>query len=308
MNDDTIDNQNPSNQNSSNQNPPIIPNDTDIPLPETEPQTVGIIAKPPATKDWQSLCILACGIGAVLWGIAAPVGAGWGLWDWKLGLGGLKWSFFLALGTMLLGVLYIWRGKRKGALNRTRRRPLLWLGTLIGAGYTLWIVSILLKAFSVPAIHDISTDLADPPKFAVLKERADNFDDIPGADDSDMRGLNPQQRWVMLHQKAYGDVRSVRISQPMDQVMAKAARLAKERGWTIASNVPVEGHLEATASTALFRFKDDIVLRVRPTQDGTGSIVDMRSVSRVGQSDIGVNAKRVRAFLADLSGTVTAAG
>lgn len=304
MNDDNLDNQNPS----------TVANDTNIPSSETdtetetEPQTVGIAAKPVVAKDWQSRFIFACGVGAVLWGVIAPVGAGWGLWDWKLGLGGLKWSFFLALGTMLLGALYIWRGKRKGALNRTRRRPLLWLGTLIGAGYTLWIVSILLKAFSVPAIHDISTDLADPPKFAVLKERADNFDDIPGADDNDMRGLNPQQRWVMLHQKAYGDVRSVRISQPMDQVMAKAARLATERGWTIASNVPVKGHLEATAATALFRFKDDIVLRVRPTQDGAGSIVDMRSVSRVGQSDIGVNAKRVRAFLADLSGTVTAAG
>jgi Protein of unknown function (DUF1499) len=298
MNDDNTDNNNAS----------VIPDDTGIPLSETETPNVEIVTKPAAAKDWQSFIILACGIGAVLWGIAAPVGAGWGLWDWKLGLGGLKWSFFLGLGTLLLGGLYIWRGKRKGAPNRTQRRPLLWLGTLIGAGYTLWIVSLLLKAFSVPAIHDISTDLADPPKFAVLKERADNFDDIPGADDSDMRGLNPQQRWVTLHQKAYGDVRSVRISQPTDQVMAKAARLAKERGWTIMANAPLEGHLEATATTALFRFKDDIVLRVRPTQDGAGSIVDMRSVSRVGQSDIGVNAKRVRAFLADLSGTVTAAG
>ena len=84
--------------------------------------------------------------------------------------------------------------------------------------------------------------------------------------------------------------------------------LAKERGWTVAADMPAEGRLVATATTALFRFKDDIVLRVRPTEDGRGSIVDMRSVSRVGQSDIGVNAKRVRKFLADLSGTVTAAG
>jgi uncharacterized protein (DUF1499 family) len=64
--------------------------------------------------------------------------------------------------------------------------------------------------------------------------------------------------------------------------------------------------LEATDRSALFRFKDDIVLRVRPTDTGEGSIVDMRSVSRVGVSDLGVNAKRVRSFLADLSGTVTA--
>jgi hypothetical protein len=261
-----------------------------------------IDAKPVNKRDWQSMLILAAGIGAVLWGLIAPLG--WGFWDWKAGLGGIKWSFFLGLGALLLGIFYIWRGKRKGR----PRRPLLWLGTLIGAAYTLWILSLLLKAFSVPAIHDISTDLADPPKFAVLVERADNFDNIPGAEDGDMRGLNPQQRWVTLHQKGYGDIRSVRISQPMDQVMAKASRLARERGWTIAADMPAEGRLEATATTAMFRFKDDIVLRVRPTEDRSGSIVDMRSVSRVGQSDIGVNAKRIRKFLADLSGTVSAAG
>ncbi|MGL5839140.1 MAG: DUF1499 domain-containing protein, partial [Sphingorhabdus sp.] len=52
-----------------------------------------------------------------------------------------------------------------------------------------------------------------------------------------------------------------------------------------------------------FRFKDDVVVRVRPTEDAKGSIVDMRSISRVGVSDLGMNAKRVRAFLADLTGT-----
>ena len=272
--------------------------------PQPDAKTAVIDAKSLNKRDWITIFVLALGIGAVLWGLIAPIGAGWGLWDWKAGLKGLSWSVFPGMLALLLGIFFIWRGKRKAL----PRRPLLWLGTLIGAAYTMWIISLLLKAVSVPAIHDISTDLADPPKFAVLTERADNFDDIPGAEDGDMRGLNPQQRWVTIHQKEYGDIRSVRIAEPMGQVMEKASRLAKERGWTVAADMPAEGRLEATATTALFRFKDDIVLRVRPTEDGRGSIVDMRSVSRVGQSDIGVNAKRVRKFLADLSGTVTAAG
>jgi Protein of unknown function (DUF1499) len=259
------------------------------------------VVKP--ARDWQAYMVLAGGIGAGLWGLFAPLGSGWGLWGWKSGLTGVQWSFFLAVGALLLGLLYIWRGRRTG---RTRR-PLLWLGTLISAGYSVWMLSLVAGAASVPAIHDISTDLADPPQFAVLSLRADNLDNIPGADDSEMKGMSPVQRWTLLHQKEYGDIRSVRIDQPMNAVMAKAARLATERDWKIASNVPSEGRLEATATTALFRFKDDIVLRVRPTEDGRGSIADMRSVSRVGQSDLGVNAKRVRAFLADLSGTVTAA-
>jgi hypothetical protein len=253
-------------------------------------------------RDWQAIMVLAGAIGSGLWGLFAPLGSGWGLWGWKSGLTGVQWSFFLGLAALLLGILYIWRSRRTG----NSRRPLLWLGTAIAAGYVGWMLSLLIGAASVPAIHDISTDLADPPQFAVLPMRPDNLDNIPGADDSEMKGMSPIQRWTLLHQKEYGDIRSVRIDQPMNLVMAKAARLATDRGWEIASNVPAEGRMEATATTALFRFKDDIVLRVRPTEERNGSIVDMRSVSRVGQSDLGVNAKRVRAFLADLSGTVTA--
>jgi uncharacterized protein (DUF1499 family) len=59
------------------------------------------------------------------------------------------------------------------------------------------------------------------------------------------------------------------------------------------------GTLEATDTTFFFRFKDDVVVRARPAPGG-GTLVDMRSISRVGGSDVGVNAKRVRAFLADL--------
>ena len=72
-------------------------------------------------------------------------------------------------------------------------------------------------------------------------------------------------------------------------------------------SLPEEGRFEATETSAFFQFKDDVVLRVRPSETGERSIVDMRSVSRVGISDLGMNAKRVRAFLADLTGTVTAA-
>jgi uncharacterized protein (DUF1499 family) len=122
-----------------------------------------------------------------------------------------------------------------------------------------------------------------------------------------MRGLTPEQRWAMVHQKDYGDIRSVRVNEQAATVIAKAERLAKARGWDVAISMPAEGRLEATETSAFFQFKDDVVLRVRPSDTGEGSIVDMRSVSRVGQSDLGMNAKRVRSFLADLTGTVTAA-
>ena len=81
--------------------------------------------------------------------------------------------------------------------------------------------------------------------------------------------------------------------------MRRAAALARERGWETALVDDRAGIVEATATSLFFRFKDDIAIRVRPAPGG-GSLVDMRSISRVGASDVGMNAKRVRAFLADL--------
>ena len=257
-----------------------------------------------AGRDWQGIIVLVAGGGALLWGLISAVGVGWGLWSWSSGLTGVMWSFILAIGAILFGMLFAWRAKKSGI---SRPKLLRWIGMLSAIAYAGWIGTFVMAGISVPAIHDISTDLADPPAFVTLALRADNLDAIPGEGDDEMKGMNPQQRWVIVHQKAYGDIRSVRIDEPVPTVIAKAERLAKARGWDVAVSLPEEGRFEATETSAFFRFKDDIVLRVKPTETGDGSIVDMRSVSRVGSSDLGVNAKRVRSFLADLSGTVTAA-
>jgi Protein of unknown function (DUF1499) len=262
------------------------------------------ITKVEATKfDFQGSLILVAGVGAVLWGLIAALGTGWGFWAYPAGLKGVTWAFFLALGAILLGALFGWRAKKAISPPPRKRR---WAGMLAALIYAGWVGTFLFAGLTVPAIHDISTDLADPPAFQTLTLRTDNLDAVPGMDDADMKGMSPQQRWVVIHQKKYGDIRSVRINEPVPLVIAKAERLAEARGWDVAVSVPEEGRLEATETSALFRFKDDIVLRVRPTDTGEGSIVDMRSVSRVGVSDLGANAKRVRSFLADLTGTVTA--
>lgn len=69
--------------------------------------------------------------------------------------------------------------------------------------------------------------------------------------------------------------------------------------WKIQAAVPADGRIEATATTFWFQFKDDIVVRVRAHDNG--SIIDVRSESRVGKSDVGTNAARVRAYLAKLA-------
>jgi hypothetical protein len=283
-------------------------NEQDIPHETMNAQT------PPASSqqggpvhkkiDYWGYLVLAAGIGAFSWGLVSAVGTGWGYWEYTSGLKGVAGAFFLGIGTILAGALQGWRARK--AINpppRARR----WVGMVVALIYVGWVGTFLMAGLTVPAIHDVSTDLADPPAFQTLALRTDNLDNIPGADDKDMRGLTPLQRWAVVHQKAYGDIRSVRSNEPVPMVIAKAERLAKARGWDVAVSLPEEGRFEATETSAFFRFKDDVVLRVRPSETGEGSIVDMRSVSRVGINDLGMNAKRVRAFLADLTGTVTAA-
>ncbi|MFN3749090.1 MAG: DUF1499 domain-containing protein [Sphingorhabdus sp.] len=269
------------------------------PVNESQPSAV---APPMATRasNKSGKTIFGLGLGSILIALAGALGSGWGLWDFRFGFQLLMIAFGAALLALLGGFVVGWWAKRKG---RVAARPLRWAGMALGGALALWLLSFAYTARSVPAIHDISTDLADPPQFRMLAVRADNLDQIPGEDDPEMKGMNPLQRWAAIHGKAYGDIRSVRIAMPVAEVIAKAERLAKVRGWEIAVSDPIEGRLEATETTRFFRFKDDVVIRVRPTEDGTGSIVDMRSISRVGISDLGVNAKRVRSFIADLAGT-----
>lgn len=283
-------------------------NDQDIPQDTNNAQASPAspqLGEPVGKKiDYWGYIVLAAGVGALIWGLVSAVGTGWGFWEYTSGLKGVAGAFLLGLGAILIGAVQGWRVRK--AINpppRARR----WVGMVVALAYVAWVGTFLMAALTVPAIHDVSTDLADPPAFQTLILRADNLDNIPGADDKDMSGLTPQQRWAVVHQKAYGDIRSVRSNEPVPMVIAKAERLAKARGWEVAVSLPEEGRFEATETSAFFQFKDDVVLRVRPSETGEGSIVDMRSVSRVGVSDLGMNAKRVRAFLADLTGTVTAA-
>lgn len=290
-------------QNEENPQPDATVTDASLADSVTVSPPEGKVSPPPSPakpSNWSGKTIFWLGLGSIVLAFFAAIGSGWGLWDFRFGFQLLTIAFAIALLAVAGGLLVGWWAKRKG---RAAARPLRWLGMALGGGLALWLLSFAYTARTVPAIHDISTDLADPPQFRMLEVRADNLDQIPGDKEPEMKGMNPQQRWAAIHQKGYGDIRSVRIASPVTEVIAKAERLAKVRGWEIVVADPVEGRLEATDTSRFFRFKDDIVVRVRSTEDGTGSIVDMRSISRVGTSDLGINAKRVRSFIADLAGT-----
>jgi uncharacterized protein (DUF1499 family) len=141
------------------------------------------------------------------------------------------------------------------------------------------------EAQRLPKIHDITTDTANPPAFvAVVPLRKD--------------ARNPveyKSQTADEQKKGYPDLASLKLDLRFPDAFQRAEHAARAMGWDIVAVVPAEGRIEATATTLLFGFKDDVVIRVRP-QDA-GSVVDVRSLSRIGGSDIGTNAKRVRAYL-----------
>ncbi len=255
-------------------------------------------------RDPKGWLIALLGIGSLLAYIIAAAGSGIGLWDQQAGLAAVPWIILVAVVTLLLAIVMIVLNRRKG---RKTRWPLLGLGMATTLGFLIYLAPYGSAWLTLPAIHDITTDLADPPRFTALRLRDDNWDKIPGADDRDMAGMNPRQRWATLHQDAYPDIRSVRIDQPVAEVIEKAKRLAEDRGWDIVGFDPAAGNLEATDTYSLFRFKADIVIRAKAAENGAASIIDIRSVSRSGVHDLGINAERVRDFLSDLSGTTTTA-
>jgi uncharacterized protein (DUF1499 family) len=149
---------------------------------------------------------------------------------------------------------------------------------------------------SVPPIHDITTDTDDPPAFVdvlPLRQGAMNPAEYDGP------AVAAQQR------AAWPDLGPLDTSVAPARVHAAARDAMLRAGWTVVGDHEAEGRIEAVATTRWFRFKDDVVVRLRPGLAG-GTRVDMRSKSRIGRSDLGTNARRIRTFLDELRRTLEA--
>ena len=188
----------------------------------------------------------------------------------------------LAALALMLGIAALLVGRQQPLPSRGK----LLAGLVASLALAGFLASRPMVAGEVPPLHDISTDLANPPEFEAIKLREDN-----------LVGVDTVDNWRKVHAAAYPDVRPIEIARPVAAVTADAVRLAQEQGWTIVKSDPARGHVEVTASVSYIRFHDDVVLRITPTQRGAVSRVDMRSVSRIGIGDLGVNSKRIHAFL-----------
>lgn len=252
------------------------------------------------TSGWRRITVALASAGlalAVLAGLAllaAGPGHRFGWWSFATGFTVLRWAAYGGLAAAVVSAAALiaapLQGHRRGMFRALA-------GLAIGLT-TIGIPTYFLQtARAVPPIHDITTDTEDPPAFdALLPLRAD----APNPAEYGGEQVAAQQR------EAYPDLGPVRSPLPPEAAFEAAMAAVREMDWTLIDADQAEGRIEAIDRTLWFGFTDDIVIRVRPGDPG--SRVDIRSVSRVGVSDVGKNAARIRAYVAELEDQIGARG
>jgi uncharacterized protein (DUF1499 family) len=198
-------------------------------------------------------------------------------------------ALVLALAAVILSVVGIVATRRR---QHPRGMGKGIAGLVVALAVLMFPVVVAVNARGTAPIHDVTTDTVNPPEFvAVLPIRAQT-----GA-------INPVEyggeRVAALQQRSFPDIKPLRLGVAPAAAFDRALTTVRAMNWELVAADPSAGRIEATDTTALFGFKDDVVVRVRP--DGNGSRIDVRSLSRVGGGDIGTNAKRVRAYLQRLA-------
>lgn len=228
------------------------------------------------------LCLILAVIAALVLLLSGP-GSRFDWWEFRTGFQMMRYAAYGGLAAAGLAVLFL-------LIPRIRRGQVGVLALALVAGLVTAAIPWqgLQKARSVPPIHDITTDTDNPPEFeAVLPLRGDDANPVDYTDPEVPR----QQR------EAYPDIQPLEIGLPPDEAFTHALTAGESMGWEIVATDPGRGRLEATATTFWFGFRDDVVVRITPIE--SGSRIDVRSTSRVGRSDVGANAERIRKYFAE---------
>ena len=196
---------------------------------------------------------------------------------------GFKYGIFTAIAALVLLILQVIFKRKTLTLASVAITVVL---SMVAIGLPL---SMLSKGKSVPAIHDISTDLINPPKFvAIAPLRADAPNPVAYAGEA----TAAQQR------QGYPELKTLSYSESKAELVSAVEQVAKNLGWELVNTDTSEGIVEATDTTAWFGFKDDVIVRIN--DNGSERLIDIRSKSRVGGSDLGKNAERIHDFIEEL--------
>ncbi|HZD20755.1 MAG TPA: DUF1499 domain-containing protein [Burkholderiales bacterium] len=197
------------------------------------------------------------------------------LWSYRTGLSVFRWSVYVGLAAAVLAAIALLLPS-----VRARGLALPLIALVLGLAALYPPIAFLQRARAVPPINDITTDTANPPRY-MTTARA-----YPGAE------FARQQR------AAYPDIVPRMLPMAPREAFNRALAAAQAMGWEVVGRDAAAGTIEAVDTTRWFGFKDDIAIRVSAAE--AGSRLDVRSKSRVGRSDLGTNAQRIRAYLQQL--------
>ena len=211
-------------------------------------------------------------------------------------------TFFGALALAALSILLglaafaaIWQ-------NGSRGMSRILLALVIDAAILAYPAYLGLQYRKLPAIHDITTDPIDPPRFEALARLRSG----EGANSAVYAGLYSAEQ----QRSAYPDIETVELEVPPQRAYDVTLALIAKRKWLVIDERPPQlprriGRIEAVARTPIMGFREDISIRITP--DGEDSRVDIRSSSRYFESDLGSNAARVSKLIEDINAAAEAA-
>ena len=206
----------------------------------------------------------------------SALGTRFGLWPFTVGLLLLTISMFGSLLIQIINAIWLFRKPAAGTKTALRYASLYALPPLV-------LVAMFMRGDDAASasIHNITTDFENPPQFvAAIEQRGE---------DSNPLAYTPEI--AAIQKKYFPEVGSLQSALTPAEAFARAVATAEAMGWSIYAQDEQAGRIEAVDTTFWFGFKDDIVIRIQATEDG--SVIDLRSVSRVGVSDLGANAKRI---------------
>ena len=239
----------------------------------------------PISHHLARLAFIAACVSALIVAVSGPLHRFLGV-DVDVVISLFRYGFYVAAGAIALALATI-VPTRPG--DRRRGFVAAFLALAVGAMAAAAPLMLFLQAVGAPRINDISTDTADPPPLVTtlqMRSEAVTPPAYPGKVVADQQ-----------HQ-AYPDVASIVLSVAPDEAFRKVDAVVTAMGWDVVARAPAEGRIEAIDTSLWFGFHDDIVVRIRPA--GAGSRIDIRSKSRVGRSDLGANAHRIRTFTSKL--------
>jgi uncharacterized protein (DUF1499 family) len=241
------------------------------------------VGKP--STSWLVILGACLGVASALTLLAAPIGYRLGVIPLRIVLlTVLRWGAYGGIATVVVALIGL--GATLMRPKDRRRGVSLALTTLVLGAVLVGIPGRFGLGTPKPAIHDITTDTQQPPQYvAVLPLRAK----APNTTVYGGEAIAARQR------EAYPDVKPLVLEVPPSRAFERALATARAMGWELVEADAATGRIEATDTTFWFGFKDDVVVRIRPTTGG--SRIDVRSLSRVGGGDVGTNAKRILAYL-----------